>query len=70
MSLTTAPCRSLCDWTRTPSPYPDLAMLACGGCGTQWVRTEGWTPRQADGTVPPDVRHELATRDRGRGPVS
>ena len=59
MPLAVAPCRNLCDWSRSASPYPDRALFACAGCGSQWVRTEGWTPRQHDGTVPPAVLEEL-----------
>ena len=55
-------CRSLCDWALTPARYDDQPVLACRGCGSQWVRSEPWTPAQADGTVPDAVREE---RQRG-----
>jgi hypothetical protein len=57
--LATAPCRSLCDWSAVAAPYEGRSVFACAGCGTEWVRTEGWTPRQADGTVPAAVLAEL-----------
>lgn len=59
MPLTVSPCRSLCDWVRTPSSYDGQALLACRGCGSQWVRGEPWTPAQADGSRPPAVLEEL-----------
>jgi hypothetical protein len=56
--LAISPCRTLCDWTRTPSR--DRAdLFTCGGCGSQWLPSERWTPRQADGTVPSAVLQEL-----------
>lgn len=56
-----APCRSVCDWARTKSTTPDgRAVLACRGCGSQWVRGEPWTPAQADGSIPVAVRKELS----------
>ena len=60
MPLTIAPCRSLCDWARTPATTGDGRRLyACRGCGSQWVRGEPWTPAQADGTRPQCVTDEL-----------
>ena len=59
MSLTIAACRSLCDWARTPASYDGQPLFACRGCGSQWVRTEPWTPCQADGVVPAEVLAEL-----------
>lgn len=48
------PCRTLCDWASV-----DDGLLECAGCGSQWVPTEKWTPRQADGSVPDAVREAL-----------
>jgi hypothetical protein len=53
--LAVSPCRSLCDWTRSD----DAPLFRCGGCGSEWLPTERWTPRQADGTVPAAVLEEL-----------
>ncbi|MDX6367496.1 MAG: hypothetical protein QOK30_2572 [Nocardioidaceae bacterium] len=44
------------------------AVFACTGCGSEWIRSELWTPVDADGNVPPEVTSELArrpTRDDG-----
>ena len=54
MALAIAPCRQLCDWVAVAPAY-DVPMLACAGCGSQWLPREAWTPVQADGTVPPAV---------------
>lgn len=51
MTLAVSLCRALCDWSAVA---PEL--LQCGGCGSQWAPSQGWSPRQADGTVPPAVR--------------
>jgi len=60
--LTIAPCRSLCDWARTPTSKEGQPLFACRGCGSQWVRSEPWTPCQVDGSIPQDVRAELRLR--------
>ena len=63
-ALVAHPCRSLCCWGPTGQEHAGLPLFACAGCGSQWVRTEPWSPRQADGTWPPGVREELrAARD-------
>ena len=54
MPLQIAPCRQLCDWGRVVASY-DVPMLACAGCGSQWLPSEAWTPMQADGSVPAAV---------------
>ena len=59
MPLTIAPCRSLCDWARTPALHDGQPLFACRGCGSQWVRGQGWTPAQADGSRPPGIEQEL-----------
>ena len=58
-ALAVRPCRQLCDWGPTPRRHDGLPLFACTGCGSQWVRTEPWSPRQADGSWPPGVREEL-----------
>ena len=51
-------CRSLCRWVPTRAPSD---LFACQGCGSQWRPGEPWTPMDADGVVPPQVRR---ARDR------
>ena len=58
--LTVSPCRQLCDWICTPTVLDDLPVLACRGCGSQWVRSQPWTPAQADGSRPAAVLAELS----------
>ncbi|QGK71058.1 hypothetical protein GIY23_17385 [Allosaccharopolyspora coralli] len=52
-------CRSLCSWHRTRTELDGLPLLACRGCGSQWVRSEPWTPIDHTGCIPDDVRTEL-----------
>jgi len=52
------PCRQRCDWTAVEQ-RPHGRLFACNGCGSQWERGQGWTPRQADGTQPPGIAAEL-----------
>lgn len=56
--LAISPCRSLCAWSRT-----DGQLFRCAGCGSEWLPTERWTPREADGTVPTAVRALLDGED-------
>ena len=66
--LRVSPCRQLCDWGPTKAPDDQLPgalpLFACSGCGSQWVRTQPWAPRQADGSWPPGVREQLEQRDQ------
>ncbi|MBA3233377.1 MAG: hypothetical protein H0T17_05465 [Propionibacteriales bacterium] len=59
------PCRSICVWAATgevwsDDTHRDLRVFACQGCGSEWVRTEPWTPVDADGVVPEEIRTERA----------
>ncbi|MDI2028534.1 hypothetical protein QFW96_07920 [Saccharopolyspora sp. TS4A08] len=62
MSLAVHACRSLCSWHRTPKELNGLPLLACRGCGSQWIRSEAWTPIDHTGRIPDDVRAELRER--------
>lgn len=59
MDLIASPCRDLCDWQATQTSYDGKPLIACNGCGSQWVRGEPWSPRQADGSCPPVVQEQL-----------
>ena len=59
MPLTIEPCRKICDWDRVGGTYAGLPLFACTGCGSEWVRSEPWTPRRWDGAIPDSVRAEL-----------
>jgi hypothetical protein len=61
MSLDVRPCRGLCCW-RPDRRAADPPRFRCRGCGSQWDRTEAWTPRDADGRVSVTVRAEAARR--------
>lgn len=55
-------CRSLCSWHMTRKELGGLPVLACRGCGSQWVRSEPWTPIDHTGRIPDAVRDELKKR--------
>jgi hypothetical protein len=62
------PCQSVCVWRATrevwwADDHVDLAVFACSGCGSEWVRTEAWTPIDANGEVPEQIAAERR-RDR------
>jgi hypothetical protein len=61
--LEVSPCQSICRWSATGVGWPvaaqrDLRVFRCSGCGSEWVRTEAWTPVDAEGQVPPDIASE------------
>ena len=56
-------CRDLCNWNRTPVERRGEPLFACRGCGSQWVPSEQWTPREADGAIPPAVLELLRSDD-------
>jgi hypothetical protein len=67
--LRVQPCRGECEWREAPARdrrrVEELLLFACRGCGTQWLRSLAWTPIDADGTIPEEVRQEAARRDSG-----
>jgi hypothetical protein len=66
-ALAQHPCQLVCRWEPTGTRREGLPLFRCGGCGSQWVRTQAWTPAGADGRVSPAVAAEAARRD---GPTS
>ncbi|GAA1390359.1 hypothetical protein [Luteococcus peritonei] len=48
-------CQGKCDWKPTDEVDEGLQVFACGGCGSEWNTAQGWTPRNADGEVAPEV---------------
>lgn len=58
MPLRIEPCRKVCDWDAVGTS-DGLLLFACSGCASEWVRTEPWTPRRWDGSIPDAVRAEL-----------
>lgn len=53
------PCQSKCDWTPTGEVIGDDLVFACAGCGSEWTRQQGWTPRNLDGSIADAVAHEV-----------
>lgn len=37
----------------------DLRLFRCSGCASEWVRTEPWTPVDANSDVPAAIEAEL-----------
>jgi hypothetical protein len=64
-ALEIAGCRSLCSWHATGGRLDGEQLFACGGCGSEWVPSQEWTPVDSSGAVPEPVQE--ARRVRGRG---
>lgn len=58
--LTSNDCTGKCDWKPTDEQNDGLRIFACSGCGSEWTSNLGWTPRNADGEVSPEVLAEKA----------
>ena len=56
-------CLDLCNWNKTPVERRGEPLFACRGCGSQWVPSEHWTPRDASGHIPPEVVALLRAED-------
>ena len=54
------PCKQQCNWIGTGREHDGLPLFMCTGCKSEWVRTEGWTPANADGSINPQVIAERA----------
>ncbi len=69
------PCRSICVWSAddevlTDAEHDRLRLFSCRGCGSEWVRTEPWTPIDADGVVPAAIaaeRRQVVTTGHDEG---
>lgn len=62
--LEIAACRRLCQWEPTDDALDGEPLFSCAGCGSEWVRSEPWTPIDCNGLVPDAVQAE---RRRGGG---
>lgn len=62
-SLRQNPCQGRCNWRPAGEVRDGGRLFNCTGCGSEWLRSEPWTPMNADGTINPQVQAE---RDRGR----
>ena len=56
------PCVRLCDWDVTDDVRDGLAVFSCGGCASEWVRSEPWAPCDDDGTRKVALRAEIRCR--------
>jgi hypothetical protein len=56
--LVIAGCRSECVWDATGDVLAGERLFACAGCGSEWVRTQDWTPMDWHGEVPEAVLAE------------
>lgn len=61
--LATRPCMQVCRWLPARGETLDgLPLFRCRGCGSEWVRTEPWTPVDADGGRHGSLVAEVARR--------
>lgn|GEM_PF-1856263 len=65
-ALVSRPCRSRCRWR--PDRQAGSAVFSCSGCGSQWVPGLGWTPADADGTVPAEVLDAVRAAEQASPP--
>jgi hypothetical protein len=63
--LVISACRSECSWSETADRLDGERLFACEACGSEWVRSQPWTPVDWEGYVPDAVQSERA---RGPGP--
>jgi hypothetical protein len=61
--LVIEPCRSECSWSASGELLGGEPVFACEACGSEWVRSQAWTPVDWAGVVPDAVQAE---RDRQR----
>ncbi|WP_420175959.1 hypothetical protein [Luteococcus sp. OSA5] len=53
-------CTGKCQWQPTEEVSDGHRVFACSACGSEWTSDQGWSPRNADGQVPPEVTAEKA----------
>lgn len=58
-ALRQEPCQSKCDWTPSGEVRDGDYVFACSGCTSEWVRSEGWRPRNLDGSIAAEITEEL-----------
>lgn len=51
-------CLRECSWSATDDTLGGERLFACAGCGSEWVRSQEWTPVDWQGEVPEAVRAE------------
>jgi hypothetical protein len=58
-------CQDACHWLADADDAGPLRRLVCTGCGSQWDRSQAWTPVDRDGSLPAalaaPVTHEQGT---------
>ncbi|MDO5287217.1 MAG: hypothetical protein Q4G45_10440 [Actinomycetia bacterium] len=60
MGLAHNDCVGACHWRPTEEVREGYRLFRCGGCCSEWVASQAWTPRDADGSVHPEVSAERA----------
>ncbi len=53
-----ADCLRECSWSATTHTLGGEPLFACDACGSEWVRSEAWTPIDWMGEIPPAVVDE------------
>ena len=61
--LAIAGCLSECAWSATGDRLGADPLFACSACGSEWVRSEEWTPIDWMGEVPETVVVERARHE-------
>ncbi|MDQ6715613.1 MAG: hypothetical protein M3Z83_05850 [Actinomycetota bacterium] len=57
-ALAISACLSECAWDATGDELDGERLFACRSCGSEWVRSQSWTPADWQGQVPDAVRRE------------
>lgn len=60
-ALATHECKGTCCWGRatvdgSPAECEGEPLFVCASCRSEWVPSQPWTPRDADGAVSPEVK--------------
>ncbi len=61
--LAISACLADCAWQPTGAVLAGERLFACQSCGSEWVRSQAWTPIDWQGEVPDAVRAERDDAD-------
>lgn len=49
------PCQGKCSWSPSNKTFQGEPLFVCGGCSSEWVPSQPWTPKNYDGEIAPEV---------------